>query len=85
MQGLREVASIPPERPVQAGREVRDRTAIAAMAWGHTKRQQLPLVLDEERQFEAVEPPQGGLPPCRYAFKDFVRGNPVVVTHSERG
>ena len=84
MQGLRDVAAIPKELPTQAGRQVLDRAAIIDITWRHTKGQQFPLVVDDEMQFEAVEPPHRGLPPRGYAFKDFVGGNPVVVTHGQR-
>src|SRR5262245_26245211 len=85
MQGLRDGAAIPKELPTQAGRKVLDWAAIVDIAWRHTQGQQFPLVVDDEMQCEAVEPPHRGLPPRGYAFKDFVGGNPVVVTHGQRG
>jgi hypothetical protein len=84
MQGLRNVASIPTELPTPPGRESRDRAAIVDMAWRHPQGQQFTLVIDDERQFEAVEPPPRGLPSRGYALKDCVGGNPVVVTDSQR-
>ena len=54
---LGKVAPIPHELAGQALGQLRDRPAIIDVARGDLERQEFPPVVDDEMQFEAVEPP----------------------------
>src|SRR5215471_12169547 len=84
MQGLRDITSISKELPTESSGELLDRPAIIDIARRHMKSQQFPFIIDDEMQFETVEPSHRGFSPCGHALEDFVRGNAVVVTDSQR-
>lgn len=46
--------------------------------------QYLPFVVDNDMQFEAMEPSHGGLPSCGNALEDPVAGNAIVFAHPDR-
>ncbi len=60
-------------------------SAVVDMAWRELKREELPFVIDDERQFEAIEPAQRRLAPGRPALEDLVGSNPAVMTHRPLG
>lgn len=84
MQRLGDRAPVAKELPIESGGALLDRAAIIDVPWCHMQGQQFALVIDDQMQCEAVEPPHGGLAPRRHARKDCVCGNAVVVTDGQR-
>jgi hypothetical protein len=59
-----------------------DGASVIDMAWRELKCQQLPLIIDNEMEFEAIEPAHRGLAPSSPALEDLVGGKPAIMTDS---
>src|SRR5262245_29320402 len=80
MESLGNIATVAKELPLKACGESLDRLAVVDIARRQSKSQQFALIVDNEVQFEAIEPSHGGLASPGKPLKDFMGSNTVVIT-----
>ena len=84
-QGLRQIAAIPEQFAKQSLDEDGYGNPVVDIAWGEVNAQQFAAIIDDQVQFEAVEPAHGGLAPVCQTSEYLVLLDTPVVTNRQRG
>ncbi len=77
----RDIARVREEFAKERVGEFRHRLTVVGIPWRERYPQQLALVIDDEVECKAKEPPDRGAPPRRQVRKDFMLGDPAVMAH----
>ena len=85
VQRLGNIPTVPKELPKQLLGEGWHRLAVVDIAWSQAKGQEFPLIIDDQVEFEAIEPAHRRLAPGGPAGEHLVRGDAAVVTDQRVG
>lgn len=83
VQRLGDLPPIPQELANKPLGETGDGAAGIDMAWSQLQGQAFPLIIDDEMQFEAIDPTHRRLAPGCPAVEDLVAGHAAVMTHGQ--
>jgi hypothetical protein len=83
-QGLRQIAFIAKELAKQGACHAWDGLTVINVGWGEPKRQQRAAVIDDERQFEAIEPAHRGFASSRQTVEDLVTSDTAIMAPLQR-
>jgi hypothetical protein len=84
-EGLGEVAPLSHQFTEQPASKCRHGLAVIDVAWSKPDGQQLPAVVNDQRDFEAVEPARAGDPALGYILENLMRVDAQGVTDFQGG
>ena len=84
-KNLGEIAAVDDQLPPQLFGHQRDRFAVIGVAGRELNRQQFTLVIDNQMEFEAIEPSLASLAAPGHLGKDPMAANALVVADGQRG
>jgi hypothetical protein len=84
-QGCGDIAAVAKELAEEAAHQPRHRAAVVEVARRQTERQHLAAVIDDQMQFEAVEPADRGLAAARIHSEDAMLRDARGVAHLQAG